>query len=213
MAALSIKSCRQDAMTFATPQTGAVLDTGNVASDDRDELALAPALAVWTVVDGNITRYPESHYLDFVINGQSLSSIAADAGLGELVTPFNRPWLESVPTDIDRFLGRQIHPELAASRIAILVCAVCGDLGCGAVTAHLAVTDTTVIWSEWAIEDARTQAQPVNAFGPPAVFDRSRYEAGLATTYAQLAELPYDELAHRGRRFLWPWQWGWRLPR
>jgi hypothetical protein len=186
-----------------------VFDTGGVASGDRDDLALVAALATWTFVDGNITRHPESHYLDFVINGQSVSSMAADAGLGELVTPLNRPWLESVPTEIDRLLGRQIHPELAAGRIAILVCAVCGDLGCGAVTAHLAVTDTTVTWSEWVLENDRTQVQPITSFGPAAVFERSRYESVLSAAHAHLAALPYDELAHRGRRFLWPWQWGW----
>jgi hypothetical protein len=29
---------------------------------------------------------------------------------------------------------------------------------------------------------------------------------------ALLQAMPYDELAHRGKRFLWPWEWGWRLP-
>ena len=74
-------------------------------------------------------------------------------------------------------------------------------------TADLAVTDATVTWSEWSIENDRTQAQPIKAFGPAAVFERSRYESVLGAAYTRLAALPYDELAHRGRRFLWPWQW------
>lgn len=194
-------------------ELSAVSDTWVVASGDRDELALVPALAKWIFVDGNITRHPELHYLDFVINGQSVSSMAADAGLGEMVTPLNRPWLESVPAEVDRFLGRQIHPELAAGRVAILVCAACGDLGCGAVTALLAVTDTTVTWSAWAVEDSRAPAQPIDAFGPSAVFEWRSYKSVLSAAHARVAALPYDELAHRGRRFLWPWQWGWSRPR
>ena len=44
-------------------------------------------------------------------------------------------------------------------------------------------------------------------------FDRSGYEAVFADAYEQVAAFAYDELAHHGRRFLWPWQWGWRVPR
>ena len=29
----------------------------------------------------------------------------------------------------------------------------------------------------------------------------------------RVAAFPFDELAHEGRTLLWPWQWGWRLPK
>ena len=35
----------------------------------------------------------------------------------------------------------------------------------------------------------------------------------LTSAYERIAAMPYDELDHRGRRFLWPWQWGWRMPK
>lgn len=43
------------------------------------------------------------------------------------------------------------------------------------------------------------------------VFDRRDTEV-VAHAYARVAQFPYDQLAHRGRKFLWPCQWGWRLP-
>jgi hypothetical protein len=38
------------------------------------------------------------------------------------------------------------------------------------------------------------------------------YEAVLAGAGARLGKMPYDELAHKGKRFLWPWQSGWKMP-
>ena len=46
----------------------------------------------------------------------------------------------------------------------------------------------------------------------PLVFDRTDYQACLERSVDRLAEMPYDELAHTGRPYLWPRQWGWRLP-
>ena len=83
------------------------------------------------MMDGNITRHPETHFLDFVVDGRSIREMV-DGGPGH-VTELCRPWLHAVPDSVDRLLGR---------------------LG-----------------------------------------------------------MPYDELEHQGRRFLWPWQWGWRMPK
>jgi len=47
----------------------------------------------------------------------------------------------------------------------------------------------------------------------PLSFDRALYQNAFADAFERLASFPYDDMAHRGRRFLWPWQWGWRLPR
>jgi len=38
------------------------------------------------------------------------------------------------------------------------------------------------------------------------------FERVFSSAPERLSGMPYDELAHRGRGFLWPWQWGWRLP-
>jgi hypothetical protein len=56
-----------------------------------------------------------------------------------------------------------------------------------------------------------------NGYEPPAriagaperlTFDTQQYTAAFNDACDRTAEFPYDELAHHGRRFLWPWQWG-----
>lgn len=96
--------------------------------------------------------------------------------------------LVQVHAEIDRLLGRCLTPDLAHGGVALLVCEVCGDLDCGALTARLEVEEERVVWSGLALG------------------------AGRRTHPSSAMERANDELANRGRSFLWPWQWGWRLP-
>ena len=161
--------------------------------------------------DGNIRRYPESHFLDVVIDDRSLRDTVAQPAQ-DLVTELNRPWLHVVPEAVRRFLGGRASEELVPGRVALLVCPVDGDLGCGQLTAALEVGDMEVLWSDFLWEDGVCDPRPVEHLHQPFVFDRAQYEAAFASAYERVAAFPYDELAHHGRRFLWPWQWGWRLP-
>ena len=183
-----------------------------MTSDATDRLDLVPALFTWTFVDGNITRHPESHFLDFVVNGLSLSMAVSEADYGNLVTPLNRPFLPSVPTAVDHLLGRSPDPDLEPGRNLILVCGVCGGLDCGAVTAQVLLSDAQVTWCDWRLENGYEDAKPFDAFVPTMTFERRSYETQLIGSFARLDEFPYHELAHQGRGFLWPWQWGWRMP-
>ena len=177
-----------------------------------DELALRPTFITHSWEDGNITRHPESHYLDFVVNGRGLSELEWEGLYEKHLTPLNRAWLRHVPAEVDRLLGRACDPDLDVGRCTILVCPIDGDLGCGAVTARVSVDEVAVRWSDWGLENGRGPATPIEGFGRSVTFDRESYERTLRAAYDQVAALPYDELAHRGRRFLWPWQWGWKLP-
>ncbi len=178
----------------------------------RAALQLDAAVVTGVLHDGNITRYPESHSLDVVINGRSLRSVVRTPGPG-LVTELNRPWLPSVPDAVNGLLGRRPSEDLAAGRVALLVCGSCGDLGCGQLTAALDVGDAQVSWSDFLWEDGIFEPRSVEHLDERLTFDRARYEAAFADAYERVAAFPYDELAHHGRRFLWPWQWGWKLPR
>lgn len=60
------------------------------------ELRLVPAVVTSSFLDGSVTRRPESHFLDLVVDGQSLRLMTATPG-PELVTELNRPWLSGVP--------------------------------------------------------------------------------------------------------------------
>lgn len=48
---------------------------------------------------------------------------------------------------LDRLWGH-LPPDLDGGRIALLSCPICGDLGCGAFTAELQLTDETVTWHQ-----------------------------------------------------------------
>jgi hypothetical protein len=179
-----------------------------VVTWERRTLELAPAVVTGVLHDGNVTRHPKSHFLDLVVDGRSLRAVAATPG-PECVTELNRPWLPGVPAAVETFLGRRPGEFLPPGRISLLVCAVCGDLGCGALTASLDVRAAEVTWSDFLWEDGIVEPLPVEHLDQPVTFDRAHYEAAFADAYERVAALPYDELAHRGRRFLWPWQWGW----
>lgn len=83
-----------------TPQHGATA----ALTSELAELSLVPAVMTGRSIDGNVTRRPESHGLDLVVNGQSLRSMTATSG-PELVTELNRPWLQVVPEALDTRLG------------------------------------------------------------------------------------------------------------
>ncbi|MFC6006954.1 hypothetical protein ACFQDO_07405 [Angustibacter luteus] len=164
-----------------------------------------------TFHDGNVTRYPESHFLDIVVDGRALSdSLPGSRGL---VTPLNRAWLPGVERAIDELLGVRPADGLDIGRIFLFVCGACGDLACGAVTARLQVGTELTTWSQFAWENGYEPPEPIENAPASLAFETAQYEDALAGAIGRLRLLPYDELAHHGRRFLWPWQWGWRLPK
>lgn len=174
-------------------------------------LTLEPAVLRRTFVDGNVLRYPESHYMDLVVDGRSLRDLLTDRA--DMVTPLNRAWLSTVPDAIEELLGRSHTEGLAEGRTSFLVCGSCGDLACGAVTVALHLDTDTVTWSKFAWEDGHAPSTRIDGAPESLTFDRQRYTAALTDAYGPVAEFPYDDPAHHGRKVLWPWQWGWRLPK
>lgn len=185
-------------------QTAGVVDASGVVT-----LQLEPASVTNDFQDGNVTRYPESHFLDWVVDGKPMRSVIT--GAEDMVTELNRPWLAHVPASVDVLLGRAPSDGLLPGRVPLWVCSVCGDYDCGVVTARIDVCERTVAWSEFRGEAATPEVWPLEGAPESLVFDRDQYEQVLAGAYERLAALPFDELAHHGRGFLWPWQWGWRL--
>jgi hypothetical protein len=158
--------------------------------------------------DGKFVREFEHHFLDFVVDGRSLRDLAVG---DETVTPLSRPWLEDVGDEVDRLMGRRPTDGLEPGRSMLLVCRVDGHRDCGALTAQISVTDVQVTWSDWRWESFR-RPEPIDALTAPLTFDRQQYEEALSLAPKRVASMPYDVLAHRGKHFLWPWQWGWRVP-
>jgi hypothetical protein len=174
-------------------------------------LTLEPAVLRRTFIDGNVTRHPESHYLDWVVDGQSLHErIPLARGL---TTALNRAWLPTVVDAIEELHARRQAEGLGPDRIALYVCGECGDLGCGAVTATLTAASDTITWSDFAWDNGHEATDPIADAPAILTFTAKTYADAFKDAEARVAAMPYDPLAHEGRRFLWPWQWGWRLPK
>jgi len=109
------------------------LDTDRVR---ERELALVPAVEVHTLIDGNITRHPETHFLDFVVDGRSIREMVG-VGPGH-VTQLCRTWLHTVPQSVDRLLGRVGTDRLPENRVALLVCGTAWSQNSGG-SGHLEV--------------------------------------------------------------------------
>ena len=178
--------------------------------DGLVSLRLEPAAQCGSWLDGKIERFPESHFLDFVIDGTSLSGRVNDAEA--MVTALNRAWMVHVPDAVEVLLGRRPSPDLDAGRVPLLLCAACGDLGCGMLTASLSLGPAEVLWSAFLWEDGIEKPRSVEMLSEAFRFGRAEYEAQMAAAPARVAAMPFDELAHRGKGLLWPWQWGWKLP-
>lgn len=174
-------------------------------------LTLEQAVLRRTLDDGNVTRHPESHYLDFVIDGQSLTKRLPIAR--GMVTPLNRAWLPMVHDAIEELLGRRPTEGLDPGRVALFACGESGDMGCGAVTATLIVEGDLVTWSDFAWDNGYEPTDPIENAPDSISFAKPEYTDAFTHAEERITTFPYNELAHVGRKFLWPWQWGWRLPK
>ncbi|WP_168581573.1 hypothetical protein [Gephyromycinifex aptenodytis] len=173
-------------------------------------LSLHHAVYESELIDGKIVRQHQSHYLDFHVDGRPLRDWFDHPD--SVITALNRPWLHMLDEGIAELTGRRPDPRLPAGRIPLLRCADCGDLGCGAITARLDITAQALTWSDFAWENDDDEPVPQHP-GLDFVFDLDAYLRTIESCRARVAAFPYDPLAHHGRDFLWPWQWGWRLPR
>lgn len=148
-------------------------------------------------------------FLDFVVDGVSLRTLAEEAGVGrDFVTPLCRAWVPSaVVRALDVFTGGTVEGELADA----LICRVCGDRDCGALLVQVSVSKDAVEWTNWQWTDYETKSELVAAL-PTFTFDRVAYEQLLRSSTDTLSAMPYEPPAEQQRTTM-PWKWGWRLPR
>jgi hypothetical protein len=116
----------------------------------------------------------ERNYYDFNISGQSLMTILK-ADNRDLISPFGWGDKNYEQEIIKEFTGQK-NPQISGERLMIYVCAECGDLGCGAITAELKIIDTKVIWKNFRYEDNSSEIDFTSFKDiPPFEFDRSDY--------------------------------------
>ena len=135
----------------------------------------------------NGTTQSERNYVDFVIDGESISERAISAGY-DLVSVFTREWgREECEKSLRRLLLTDA-PDFSNHRRSLLVCGECGDLGCGAVSIVVAFSGDTVTWREFGYQSSYEEEVHFDKLKDvgPFRFDLREYENALTGAMALL---------------------------
>jgi hypothetical protein len=137
------------------------------------------------------TSKSERHFLDFVIDGESLwgkvgkpldavSVICFEFSRDETIAAVNRLLLTE----------KAIIPR---DRRALFICSECGDIGCGAVTAFVVRDGQSVVWRDFGYENDYEENMRLDEYKQvgPYMFDWKEYESVLLQAI--------DETASRSR--------------
>ena len=118
-------------------------------ADNRLSLAFAERDA------GDGQRKASRYFLDFAVNGEQLAPKVRLAGY-DLISCL---WLHNATAAqqsvraAHRLLG-QVKGDAPHGRVSVYGCAECGDLGCGAITVRLQVTEDRVLWADWGYQNS-----------------------------------------------------------
>ncbi len=151
-----------------------------------------PGGAVTTLRKDGLRQSPVT-YLDFTIDGERVHDLVARCVGHEPddVSALQNAWPGEAADSIARLLGLS-DPDLPDGRTSLYVCPECADLGCGALTAFLRFTATTVEWSDLGFQDENLPGvESVDDGGVPLSlqFERSRYDEVLRGELARFQEL------------------------
>ena len=113
-------------------------------------LELAPAIRTGMKFP-NGTYKSERHFLDFVIDGQSLWSVLGKSR--DLVSVLCGEYvLDETMRAVNRLLLAE-KADLPNDRRSIFICSECGDLGCGAITAMIVREGSSITWKDFGCEN------------------------------------------------------------
>ena len=110
-----------------------------------------------------LSQFPGGEpFYEFDISEKPLSTILK-VDLKQLTGIFTPEGSDSgyFVAQLAKFLGK-----LATEKILLYVCADCGDLGCGALTAQISFTENSVVWSDFAYENTSETLENYQEIGP-----------------------------------------------
>jgi hypothetical protein len=156
--------------------------------DMQAQLELTP-LTRLAVQCANGTSKSERHFLDFVVNRQSLwetlgkrhdmvSILCAEYSAKETLAAVKRLLLEE-------------NANLPNDRRSLFVCSECGDWGCGAITAVISKREKTITWGNFGHENTyedKIGLDDYSAVGP-FTFNIAVYESTLHQALDRLKNL------------------------
>ena len=127
-------------------------------------------------------KYPDGrsksdrHFLDFVINGQSLwEKIGKPKDMVSVIC------YEYIRQETTKAANRMLLNEdavIPAGRRSLFICSECGDIGCGAVTALVVRDGHLVVWKDFGYEndyEENISREDYKQIGPY-MFDWTAYE-------------------------------------
>jgi len=95
------------------------------------------------------TIQSERNYLDFMIDGESLTKLARY----DLVSVLCREWVPSEREKSVRRLLREEPADFPEGRRSLLVCGECGDIDCGAVSIIIDFSDGRAVWRDFGYQN------------------------------------------------------------
>ncbi len=127
----------------------------------------------------NGTSKSERHFLDFVVDGESLWE-----ALGERHDMVSILCAEYSADETAKAIGRLLLNEkadLPNDRRSVFLCSECGDLGCGAITAVVERQGETITWKVFGYENTYDDKILLDAYRTvgPFTFDATDYEHTL----------------------------------
>ena len=127
----------------------------------------------------NGTTKSERHFLDFVIDGESLWE-----ALGKRHDMVSIFCAEYSSDETAKAVGRlllNVNADLPDDRRSFFLCSECGDLGCGAITAVIERQAETITWKAFGYENTYEDKILLDAYGTvgPFTFDATAYRRTL----------------------------------
>ena len=95
------------------------------------------------------TFQSERNYLDFVVDGQPL----AERTRYDLVSVLCKEWASGEREKAVRRLLREEAADFPDDRRSLFVCGECGDIGCGAVSIIIQLSNNRVLWRDFGYQN------------------------------------------------------------
>lgn len=160
-------------------------------------LTVAPSASSWVESNGDQRHERPIAFLDFLVDDRPMRDLLDvpedwEQPLYE-TTALRDDWRPKAVVDyLDRLLG-VLPGDYDDGRVSLLVCAVCGDLWCGAVSVELALSPRTVSWQKIGWQGDPEDVEPETLTEQSFTFDRDEYEQllrGLREHYKKQALVP-----------------------
>lgn len=148
-------------------------------------LELNPLVRAWADC-GDGAYKSERHFLDFVVNGQSLWEALGKHHDMVSVLCAEYP-ADGIAKAVARLLLKE-RADMPNDRRSLFVCSECGDLGCGAITVVVDKQGDTITWKTFGYENTYEEKIGLDDYRRvgPFTFNAAAYERTLLEAMGHL---------------------------